>query len=126
MAEALQEVGLLLDPSLETLGPDDTVRLHQRGETIQEVDDCPPTHSDRLPNQIITWDASNMGDADGTGEWLRCLKSTQPGDRQFVWEGSSPILAGQRQSKTGTLPGSASTPYPRPSGLPYARPPSHG
>jgi hypothetical protein len=51
--------------------------------------------TDRLPNQVCTWLFSRSGwtpDPDESGasepaEWLYCLKSTEPGDRQFVWSG---------------------------------------
>jgi hypothetical protein len=89
MARALNVAGITLDPPLEELNLHDTVHLYrEEGQVSEEVDQT-LTHSDRLPDQIITWDVSNIGDADGLGEWLRCLKSTQPGDRQFIWEGSS-------------------------------------
>ena len=42
-----------------------------------------------IPTQLITWHAYNFGDdPEPRSEFLWCLKATQPGDRQIVWEGS--------------------------------------
>jgi hypothetical protein len=88
---ALRERGIELTPSLDYLESDDTVSFcisgansadHVAGSEIERL-------SVHLPNQIITWDVINMGDGGSEGQWLRCLKSTHPGDRQFIWEGSS-------------------------------------
>src|SRR5450755_735406 len=41
-----------------------------------------------LPSQVIVWNPENIGPGGAdTGEYLRCLKDTLPGDRQIVWEG---------------------------------------
>jgi hypothetical protein len=88
---SLREEGIELEPSLDTLGPHDKVRLSFVNgiEPVETELYEPSVYSDRLPNQIITWDVSNIGEEDGAGEWLRCLKLTISGDRQFIWEGSS-------------------------------------
>lgn len=41
---------------------------------------------------MITWHEFNWtgdGDSGDAGEWLRCLKATVAGDRQFVWSGKA-------------------------------------
>ncbi len=97
ISRSLRECGIKLVPSLESLGPKDTVTFSLsvaiRPAQVDSTD--LDEFSSTLPDQIITWDVSNIdaGEDDGEGEvfgqWLRCLKTTQSGDRQFVWEGSS-------------------------------------
>jgi hypothetical protein len=86
---ALAEKGLFLDPPLDGLSSRDIVHIHRVETLSSSLDEPIPSTSDRLPDQIIAWDVSNMGDGDGVGEWLRCLKGTKLGDRQFIWESSS-------------------------------------
>ena len=94
ITDALAGVGIELEPALDTLGPNDTVNLHlesDQGAFSSELGEA-TGYSEFLPNQIIAWDASNIAEDAGlneSGEWLRCLKATQAGDRQFIWESSS-------------------------------------
>ena len=94
ISDSLSEAGIDLEPSLDTLGPHDTVSFHLADGMDAEVSnpsESSAAYSDRLPSQIIVWDAPNIGEDDGVlvEQWLRCLKSTQAGDRQFIWEGST-------------------------------------
>lgn len=88
---AMAEAGIELEPALQELGPEDTVsfRLAERAEARLSPVAEGGTHTARLPNQIITWDPANIGEDDGTEQWLYCLKATGRGDRQLVWEGGS-------------------------------------
>jgi len=91
ISQSLREWGIELAPPLEDLGPNDTVSFClSSGNNVSHAA-IPEARSlsDRLPSQIITWDVINMGDGGSEGQWLRCLKSTAHGDRQFIWEGSS-------------------------------------
>jgi hypothetical protein len=51
--------------------------------------------SDVLPDQVCTWLPERSGfeaeperEEASDGQWLYCLKYTEPGDRQIVWQGS--------------------------------------
>ena len=91
ISDALASVGIELEPSLQDLKHDDVVRF-KLGQDIPSAHIKGthfPTEMDRLPSQIITWDASNIGEDDGTEQWLPCLKATIRGDRQFIWEGGT-------------------------------------
>ena len=97
ISKSLRECGIELAPSLESLGPKDTVTFSlSAANRPAQVDSTDlDKFSSTLPDQIITWDVSNIDEAEGDdegevfGQWLRCLKTTQSGGRQFVWEGSS-------------------------------------
>ena len=97
MAEALGAAGITLNPPLEDLGRLDTVtfELESPEPEGQFETDVDTGFSDQLPGQIIAWHQQNIAeeafsdDEPDAGEYLRCLKSTPWGARQFVWEGSS-------------------------------------
>ena len=44
-----------------------------------------------LPTQAVMWNQANYwrdsGRGASDGQWLYCLKFTEPGDRQIVWTG---------------------------------------
>jgi hypothetical protein len=53
-----------------------------------------PTHgtSSAEPSQLTAWWEFNWSGSDESGpdgEWLRCLKATREGDRQFIWSGDA-------------------------------------
>lgn len=87
---SLQSEGVELATPLDGLGPNDTVHFKREGIPCENTgDDELISFSNRLPNQIIAWDAMNIDEeADDCEQWLRCLKNTERGDRQFVWEAS--------------------------------------
>lgn len=97
LAEALGAAGITLNPPLEDLGRLDAVTFEL--EASEPEGQCEPIadtdFSDQLPGQIIAWHQQNIAeeafseDETGAVEYLRCLKSTPWGARQFVWEGSS-------------------------------------
>lgn len=89
ITEALTQAGIRLDPPLEVLGPGDRVQL-LLDETQAPTSLGPGSPSGRLPNQIMVWHEENMSEGDDPfGQWLSCLRSTEAGDRQFIWQGSS-------------------------------------
>lgn len=91
ISKSLQAYGVDLAPPLDNLGPDDTVSfcISSVNKASHVASYEAESWSVNLPSQIITWDVINMCDGGGEGQWLRCLKSTASGDRQFIWEGSS-------------------------------------
>ena len=79
--EAVAAVGLELSPSILECGIEDWLVLTASADSLS---------SDQLPSQMVTWHEHNWtgSDTDGSvGEWLRCLKATVRGDRQFIWSG---------------------------------------
>lgn len=88
---ALAEAGIELEPALQDLYPEDTVSFRWVDSTEARRSPVAEggTTTARLPNQIITWDPANIGEDDGTEQWLHCLKATGRGDRQLVWEGGT-------------------------------------
>jgi hypothetical protein len=82
MDEALRLAGVEARPSLSNCARTDWVQFAVVGR---------PLLSESPPNQIMTWHEHNWtgsGDAGHFGQWLRCLSSTEAGDRQLVWSGS--------------------------------------
>jgi hypothetical protein len=79
IAAVARAVGLEFDPSITTCDADDWVVITSVGD---------PVTSDKPASQIVTWHSHNWtgsGDSGPTGEWLRCLRATRRGDRQFIW-----------------------------------------
>jgi len=97
MTEALLAQGITLSADLNDLDRHDTVvlQLGPRQRRVKSLSPKSSTDSDQLPDQIIAWHQHNIAeeafseDDIDSGEYLRCLKSTPRGGRQFVWEGSS-------------------------------------
>ena len=91
---ALEKVDIETDPSLSTLTAKDTVRFRFRtGLKTPEDDSSSGDFSDQMPSLIAAWHDHNIvedpEEKNPYGQFLWCLKDTEPGARMFVWEATS-------------------------------------